>query len=203
MTGGFFEFAFLAGLVLAEIVRAPHRKRHKQDWKQRKLAVSQMTVGGVVLDMICFTGMEVIPVVYVLTPWLRFADYHPLLWIRLPGAMVFAGALWLLCRSHVDLGSNWSPTLQIMKGHSLVTEGVYRYIRHPIYVALWLWGIAQAMLLQNWAAGFAGLASFIPIYAVRVPREERMMLDHFGEEYRSYMARTGRVVPPLRRRHDR
>lgn len=52
--------------------------------------------------------------------------------------------------------------------------------------------------MQNWVAGFAGLASFIPIYVLRVPEEERMMIDHFGDEYRAYMKRTGRVVPPLR-----
>ena len=62
----------------------------------------------------------------------------------------------------------------------------------------WLWGVAQALLLQNWVAGLAGLALFTPLYVLRVPREEQMMLDRFGAEYRSYMNRTGRVVPQLR-----
>jgi len=57
--------------------------------------------------------------------------------------------------------------------------------------------LAQALLLQNWIAGFAMLASLLPLYLVRVPREEQMMLEHFGEEYRLYMNRTGRVVPRL------
>ena len=42
-------------------------------------------------------------------------------------------------------------------------------------------------LLANWIAG--------PACLVRVPREERMLLDHFGEAYRAYSTRTGRVVP--------
>ncbi len=62
----------------------------------------------------------------------------------------------------------------------------------------WLWSVAQALLLQNWVAGLAGLALFTPLYVLRVPREERMMLDRFGEEYHAYMNRTGRVVPQLR-----
>ena len=72
-------------------------------------------------------------------------------------------------------------------------------IRHPMYAAHWLWGLSQPLLLQNRIAGFAMLVSLLPLYLVRMPQEERMMLEHFGEEYRSYMGRTGRVVPRLRR----
>ncbi|MCL6613199.1 MAG: hypothetical protein K6U03_01040 [Firmicutes bacterium] len=57
----------------------------------------------------------------------------------------------------------------------LVTQGIYGTIRHPMYASQLLWGIAQALLLQNWIAGPAGLAAFLPLYLVRVPREERMM----------------------------
>ena len=64
---------------------------------------------------------------------------------------------------------------------------------------MWLRGVAQALLLQNWIAGWAGLVSFLPLYLLRVPREERMMLDKFGETYRAYMGRTGRVFPRLGR----
>jgi protein-S-isoprenylcysteine O-methyltransferase Ste14 len=67
-----------------------------------------------------------------------------------------------------------------------------------MYASMWLWGVAQALLLQNWIASWAGLVMFLPLYLLRVPREERMMLEEFGEEYRAYMNRTGRVVPPLR-----
>jgi protein-S-isoprenylcysteine O-methyltransferase Ste14 len=107
----------------------------------------------------------------------------------------FAIALWLFGRSHVDLGRNWSAALGIRDGHSLVTHGVYHYVRHPIYAAFWLWGIAQALLLQNWIAGLVNLASFLPMYLLRVPCEEQMMLEHFGEEYLLYMNQFGRVIP--------
>ena len=80
---------------------------------------------------------------------------------------------------------------------TLVTQGVYQYIRHPIYAAVWLTGLAQLSLLANWIAGLAGLLSFLPVYLVRVAREERMMLDHFGDEYRAYMNRTGTIMPRL------
>ena len=75
---------------------------------------------------------------------------------------------------------------------------MFRRIRHPIYAGMWLWASAQPLLLQNWIAGFAFLVLFTPLYLLRVPREEQMMLDHFGEDYRRYLARTGRVLPRLR-----
>jgi len=66
-----------------------------------------------------------------------------------------------------------------------------------MYAAHLLWGIAQVLLLQNWIAGFAMLATSLPLYLVRIPREEQMMLEHFGEEYHLYMSQTGRVIPLL------
>ena len=101
----------------------------------------------------------------------------------------------ILWRAHTDLGCNWSPALQVAEEHGLVTNGVYRSIRYPIYASVWLWGMAQALLLHNWVAGLAGLICFLPVYLFRVPREERMMLNHFGEAYRAYTERSGRVFP--------
>jgi protein-S-isoprenylcysteine O-methyltransferase Ste14 len=60
---------------------------------------------------------------------------------------------------------------------------------------MWLWGVAQTLLLQNRVAGFSSLVLFLPLYLLRVPREERMMVEEFGDEYRAYMDRTGRILP--------
>ena len=113
------------------------------------------------------------------------------------GAAILAVAVWLFWRSHADLGRNWSPSLQLREGHEVVTGGVYRSIRHPMYASQWLWCIGQTLLLQNWIAGWAGLVLFAPLYLLRVPREEQLMLDRFGEAYRAYMGRTGRVIPRI------
>ena len=68
-----------------------------------------------------------------------------------------------------------------------------------MYSAHWLWGIAQALLIHNWIAGLASLVIIIPIYVLRVRREEHMMLEQFGDEYRTYMSRTGRIFPRILR----
>ncbi len=190
-----FKIIFLLGLIAVEVIRFPHRKRNQRERKEKKIAVARTRSVDFALDLLSFAGTEVVPLVYIFTPWLDFANYElpaALGWI---GALVFAAGLYLLWRAHADLGRNWSPTVEIAQGQSLVTAGVYRYIRHPIYAALWLFGLAQALLLWNWIAGLAGLVCFIPVYYIRVPREEQMMLDHFGQEYRAYMSRTGGVIP--------
>ena len=68
-----------------------------------------------------------------------------------------------------------------------------------MYASQLLWGLAQGLLLPNWIAGLGGLVTFLLLYIVRVPREEQLMLDHFGDAYRAYCARIRRLVPRLRR----
>lgn len=192
-----FKIIFLVCLIVAEVIRFPHRQRNKRAMREKKLAESRLNPLDVTLDFLAFGGMEVIPLIYIFTPWLDFANYTLPTVLGWLGAAIFIVALWLLWRAHADLGLNWSPTLQITQEHKLVTQGVYHYIRHPIYAAMWLWGIAQMLLLQNWIAGPATLLLYGIVYFRRTPREEQMMLDRFGDEYRAYMQQTGRVIPRL------
>jgi protein-S-isoprenylcysteine O-methyltransferase Ste14 len=127
--------------------------------------------------------------------WLGSADYSLPAWGGSLGTILFIGCLLLLWRAHSDLGENWSARIELQQEHTLVTRGVYARVRHPIYAALWLWCFAQPLLIQNWIGGFAGLATFALLYFTRVPGEEKLMLDAFGEEYRIYMRNTGRVLP--------
>jgi len=104
-------------------------------------------------------------------------------------------ALGMFYLTHKALGTNWSVSLDVRKNHQLITKGVYRYMRHPMYTAFWLWALAQALLLPNWVAGLSGIVGFALLYFVRVNREEQLMIDTFGEDYRSYMLRTKRLIP--------
>jgi protein-S-isoprenylcysteine O-methyltransferase Ste14 len=64
-----------------------------------------------------------------------------------------------------------------------------------MYASQWLWSIAQILLLQNWLAGPLNFIFFIPFYILRVPAEETMMLDTFGDLYCEYLKKTGGVIP--------
>lgn len=140
-------------------------------------------------------GLGFIPGVYTFTNFPNWASYAAQLPLVLLGAAVYAFALWLFRTSHRDLGHNWSITLEVRERHQLVTRGVYRIVRHPMYSAFWLMAVGQALLLSNVVAGLAGLVGFGILYFLRIAEEERMMLNTFGEEYREYMKRTPRIIP--------
>jgi protein-S-isoprenylcysteine O-methyltransferase Ste14 len=186
-----FKLAYLAGIVVEIAIRAPFNRQRRQN----KIVSNQVDLPEVVVLIVFFLGNLVLPLIYIFTPWLSFADYMLPDWASWLGVAILVGALAVFWRSHIDLGQNWSPTLQIREGHSLVTNGLYRYIRHPMYASQWLWVTAQPLLLHNWIAGLGGLMLFLPMYLVRVPREEQMMFDQFGEAYRAYRQRTGRILP--------
>ncbi|MGI9515913.1 MAG: protein-S-isoprenylcysteine O-methyltransferase [Pirellulaceae bacterium] len=150
----------------------------------------------IMLGSVVITGL-LLPIVYLFTPLLSFADYDLPEWAHWCGLVVMIVALWLFWRSHVDLGLNWSSTLELRSGHEIVQQGVYKRIRHPMYAAIWLFCLAQGLLLDNWLAGWGVLLAFGCLYFVRTPREEQMMRERFGEQYVIYMANTGRLLPRL------
>ncbi len=186
-----FCICFVAGCLVRALGMRHRRKEAEAD--------DRMPRSEWLLMIPAIFGMQIIPIVYVFADWIDFADYRLPAWVGLIGTAVFVAALWLLWRSHADLGPNFSAKLQIREEHSLVTRGVYSRIRHPMYAAHALWAVAQALLLQNWIAGPAFLAALLPFLLHRVPREEEMMLGRFGAEYRLYIERTGRIVPPFRK----
>jgi protein-S-isoprenylcysteine O-methyltransferase Ste14 len=180
---------FLASVVMIAI-RAPHGRRSRtvQVVKSRKVALE------VVLLTIAWLALF-LPLLWVATRALAFADYplHPVLLVI--GALCLATGLFLLHRSHADLGTNWSITLELRQNHQLVTRGVYRRARHPMYLALLIYGLGQALAVPNWLAGPSCAVAVALLIALRLPAEERMMLEEFGEDYRAYMARTRRLIP--------
>ena len=163
--------------------------------RNEKRVISHMGSMEKILLAAMFPAVMLLPLVYLFTPLLAFADY------RLPaivpgiGTAMMISSIWLFWRSHVDLDRNWSVSLEIREGHELVSHGVYRRIRHPMYASIWLWAFAQGMMLQNWLAGWAVVPAFTAMYCLRASREEQMMCENFGDEYREYARRTGRLIP--------
>ena len=112
----------------------------------------------------------------------------------LAGTVCLTLGLWLFHRSHADLGANWSITLEVLEKHRLVRQGFYRRVRHPMYAALLLYSVGQALVLPNFVAGLSPGVSMALLVALRIGPEERMMLEEFGEDYQEYMALTKRLV---------
>ena len=188
------KIIFLGFLAFSMIIRWPY-KRYNIKNKIVKNEKTSLEKGLLTFGRL---GIFIIPITYAVTPLLDFANFQvSKIWGWIGIALYFP-FLWLFYRSHKDLGKNFSPTLQIREGHNLVTNGIYKYMRHPMYCALWLWTIVQALLLHNYIAGFSGIVSYGLLYLLRVKKEEGMMIKQFGQQYKDYMAKTGRLFPKLR-----
>lgn len=191
---------YLIGLVFAEGLRWYFRWGRVGQQDKGRIAIQQFVgVERLVMAGILI-GIWALPILYTITSWLQWADYQLTVGWGLLGVFVFGLSLWLRYRAQRDLQRNWSPTLIIWEGHELIQDGVYRWVRHPLYASLWLWGLAQPLLIQNWLAGWVGLVAVGLLSMVRIPREEAMMEVHFGRAYQEYSQRTGGLVPKLGRR---
>jgi len=189
-----FIIVYWIGLIAEIAIRAPLQKR----WKTAAKAEQRVSQTERILLGLLWVVMFILPLIYSVTGWLDFADYTLPTWMGWLGVALMACALFVFTRAHMDLKSNWSPSLEIFESHTLVTSGIYKYIRHPMYASQWIWVIAQILLLWNWVAGPLDLLFFIPFYILRVRAEEKMMLDTFGDPYREYMKKTGGVIPKFK-----
>jgi protein-S-isoprenylcysteine O-methyltransferase Ste14 len=185
------KIGYVIIVIGTSIIRYPHEKRNKvnQIVTHKKGTLEKTLLGFVYL------GMVILPLIYIVTSFFSFADYELPVSGQIVGLVLIAPMLWLFYRSHKDLGQNWSATLEIREGHHIVDSGVYKYIRHPMYSAIFLLVIIQALLLNNYIAGLSGLISFGLLFFLRVGKEEEMMVEQFGEVYQEYQKRTKRVIP--------
>jgi Putative protein-S-isoprenylcysteine methyltransferase len=153
MTAAIAKIAFVVLAVGWYLIRYEHARR------SRRAPVVHSARGPreTALLLISLTGLGIVPFAYIATGIPHFADYSFRPWQAWLGILVAAASLLMFQLTHRALGRNWSVSLDVREGHQLITDGIYRRIRHPMYSAFWLWALAQALLLPNWVAGFAGL----------------------------------------------
>jgi protein-S-isoprenylcysteine O-methyltransferase Ste14 len=190
MNPWFGKALVLVGIIATAAIRAPHGRR------SGKVTVveSRKSRAEVTLLALMWIAVMILPLVSIVTPVLSFADYPLRVVPWFLGTVCLGFGLWLFYRSHADLGTNWSLSLEIREGHKLVTNGVYEHIRHPMYTAILLNAVAQALLLPNWLAGPSCLVAFLLMLTFRLGREEQMMRERFGDDYVAYAARTKRLI---------
>jgi protein-S-isoprenylcysteine O-methyltransferase Ste14 len=119
------------------------------------------------------------------------------LWSQLMGAGLGVLALLWFIWIHQALGNNLSVRLRIKESQTLITNGPYRWMRHPMYTAFYVLHIAAFFLTANWFIGLSWITGLTAIVFLRVKREEAMLLVRFGQEYHSYMESTGRFFPRI------
>ena len=194
------ETLFRIVLPVLIIAFAMHRgyyvKNHSQPedvtLKKRQEGIASKVSG--VLAVIGFISV----IAFVINPnWLAFASLSFPVWLRWVGIAVAMAGFALLQWAQVTLGKSWSDTSRMMKEQTLITSGPYQFIRHPIYTAFVLILGSALLIAANWFIGLAWLGMTVLEVASRVGFEESLMLEYFGDQYREYMKKTGRLLPRL------
>jgi protein-S-isoprenylcysteine O-methyltransferase Ste14 len=147
--------------------------------------------------LICYEVL--ILFIYLLGPHLLYWANLPFpMWVRWLGLVLALASLAMFIWVHQHLGNNFSMKLRIKESHTLIISGPYQWIRHPMYTAFYLLHFAAFLLTANWFIGLSWLLGLTIIIYMRISREESMMLDKFGEDYRVYMKRTGMFTPSIK-----
>jgi protein-S-isoprenylcysteine O-methyltransferase Ste14 len=136
-------------------------------------------------------------IAYMANPsWMAWSSVALPDWLRWTGVGLGVIAGGLLIWTLRSLGKNLTDTVVTRREHTLVTNGPYRWVRHPFYDAVALCVLANSLAAANWFIFLSGGLSFVLI-VVRARKEEENLLARFGDPYRAYVERTGRFLPRI------
>ena len=188
-------WVLFGGMIIMQIYFAARVRTAGERVAADREAIKREGWGYAVIRALGSLALIAFLIFFAINPaWLRglavpFPD-----WLRWMGAGLGVGSFSLYAWSQATLGKEWSPHLQMRAQHHLVTAGPYAKIRHPIYLALLGFLAGIALITANWF--FIGLLLVsIVVLALRIPKEELMMIEEFGEEYKTYMQETGSLLP--------
>jgi protein-S-isoprenylcysteine O-methyltransferase Ste14 len=139
--------------------------------------------------------------------WLLLANYWNGGWlghrlvpdvpeVRMPGLALTAVGVGTAIWARLSLGSNWSGMVTLKQDHQLVTTGLYRWIRHPIYTGILLAMVGTA-LIGGQVRGCLATALALAAFYFKSRREERFLHEEFGSSYEDHARRTGMFLPKL------
>jgi protein-S-isoprenylcysteine O-methyltransferase Ste14 len=176
-------------LTLKFYIMTAHGRPTEAPQPARRLQM--VLIGGMFMIWQILCGLQLLTP--LLTPWTLFYS-EAIRWI---GVGMWLFGIILLYLAYNSLGANWALIPTIQQEQTLTQTGLYRWIRHPMYLAYFISSIGFALTAAN---AISSLSLFLPtllIYCSRIQKEEQMLLDKFGEPYRRYMERTGRIFPHL------
>jgi len=204
-----FRVLFLAVFLPGAIIRGYYTRKVRATRKKRSIKErfedTVQAEGKACAILLIAQGVYlivIVPMYLLFSPSLFWFHLSMPDWLRWLGVGLGIISLPFLTRVHYVLDKYWDISLTLREDHKLVTSGPYRWVRHPMYTVhivyffTWVLVSANLLLLINY------LLTIILIFA-RIPKEERMLLERFGDEYRAYMKRTGRLLPRFRREEDK
>jgi protein-S-isoprenylcysteine O-methyltransferase Ste14 len=169
-----------------------HRARVEGETILRRRETPLLRAGRAFVALPLFVAI----ITYVVNaPWMVWAELPLPDWARWAGValglLTVPAARWVF----TSLGRNVSETVLTKSHHALVTTGPYRWIRHPLYTTGIALVLAIGLMAASWFILLFGLVTLASMRFVVIPLEERELLMKFGDAYRAYMQRTGRLLP--------
>ena len=181
------------------IIRVYYGRKTQQRASWKNLKETAERIGKLSYVLLCI----VIPLfiafffLYVICPeWMSWFSLPFPVWLRWIGVGLGTISLPLLLWVHKTLGEHWSKSLEIREQHNLITDGPYRWVRHPMYSVLFAFMIAISFVSANCLIALSTVILIVLIFNVII-KEERMMIERFGDQYHAYMKRTGRLLPRI------
>lgn len=191
--------AFVAQGILTAVIRLTYQSQRGEHVEQAALRDSRVTLilNGLLLGLFTIAGG-----LWVLVPrWMTGSTLALPLWGRWAGAGLGLAANGLFAWTHHTLGRYWhggfAGSLRVREQHQLIEHGPYKRVRHPMYTAMLGLVLGYALVSANWLVALPGLAWWLVLALLQVPREEAMLTEALGDPYRAYVARTGRYLPRL------
>jgi protein-S-isoprenylcysteine O-methyltransferase Ste14 len=194
-----FRVAFIILLVILLVMRAFFMVKLKLSggrlMPDKKAAAREGGRGFLLFRMVLFIALLVFLGMFIAgMVWIDIFRFYLPDWLRWVGFALGLFSVAFMTWTQVTLDTQWSAQLQLRQDHQLITRGPYARMRHPLYTSVLGWGLSLSLLTANWIfVAVSVLAVGGLLY--RIPKEEKMMLEAFGDSYRTYQQHTGRYFP--------
>jgi protein-S-isoprenylcysteine O-methyltransferase Ste14 len=180
---GLFAIVWVGGRIY-NLYQGPHAQR-------RSTIIPYWTLGLILFFLLLLAGRS--GLLRTLRP-LRAWALPP--WAQALGIAVLILSTLFTLWARFTLGTMWSSLPEAKVGHQLRTDGPYGVTRHPIYTGLL--GMLIGSLLVAGIAYWSVLAIPLVVFVlVKIPAEERLMIETFGDQYRQYQKRVPQLIPGL------
>ena len=191
-------FRFIAFVIFVAVVLIGGYYRYQAEKAGEKISWNEE--GAIVMVLLRVFGLMgwLSVIIYLLNPaWMQWAEVQLPDWMRWLGVTSGALSVPLMFWLFRSIGKNITQTVKTRENHKLVTTGPYRWVRHPLYSVGTTLFLSFALMASNWFMAVVTLMSWVMLM-IRLPNEEQHLIEKFGENYKAYMKRTGRLIPKIR-----
>lgn len=204
----FFRVSFFALWALFGVVRGYYGRKTKTHgtiagaMEKLKTAVAEEDMGTgfkIITAIITIIGVAGLVLYLVSPPWWTWTSIPLGEWIQWSGVVIALVPIFFIIWVHRHLDKQWSIALELREDHKLIKTGPYVYVRHPMYLGIFIYTMGLMMISLD-VLVILFFTFTIWVNYRRIPREEQMLIQEFGDEYLEYIKRSGRLLPKLR--HD-